>query len=130
MGYRPRIKVRVAVPALDESQPPVFVFGAADEAFLRIVAVQRFLREQGIDVTALAAGDLPVELTLPLCQMVRDGIRSWESVSNEDGKPLDCTPENVHELPTMDKLKIAIAVLAEVVDVEGNAPKSSEPPTP
>jgi len=120
MAYKPEFALRVEVPELDPESPPVFVFGAADEAWMALVgAIRRFGRanpEQNLD--AMNFADWPAELTSLAFRLVVDGVKDWVNVLGEDGQPLRFNKRELQDLPTNDKLRVCGTYLMKRTEVE------------
>ena len=143
MAYRPRLLTRVEVPALDAENPPVFWCGPADHAFGRIAALVSQDKSVAGAIAGLAEGDdsqigpavaavMGTPILGTMTQIAEESVRRWEGVLGEDGEPLPCTAENIHNLPTQDRLLIGSAIAAAlfVADDRGNAPSGSDTNSP
>lgn len=131
MPYRPKLLFKVPVPDLvDEGEePPIFWFGATDKSFPRVLMAVQALAHSGIDIENLDVNAVPPQLAGILCELVIEGVRRWEGVENEDGGPLDCTPEAVAELPTVDKIIIGGTYLVAWGELEEKKSALNSPPT-
>lgn len=140
MGYTPRLLYRVEAPALDAEAPPVFYFRPADRAFGRIMAAISDEGElahgiaEAVTLRSEQAGMalLGSRMFGLILDLVEEGLVRWEGVLGEDGEPLPCTPENVRNLPTLDRLLVGAefsSLLFASVD-RGNAPSGSATNSP
>ena len=118
MGYKPQLILRIEVPALDPENPPVFVFGAADNAVTQITVTLGLLKNQGVDIEAMMKDPeqpMASQVMSLLPKAVVEGVRDWENIFDDDGNPVAFSPELLAEIPTHDKITIAQHYLSKLL---------------
>jgi hypothetical protein len=114
MAYRPILLVDV------EALGATFRFGSADKAMSKVAAI--------IHRDGLNADDSP-ETFEALCELFVEGVKAWEGVEEEDGKPKPCTFEKREAIPTEDKFVISSAYMQKRNELEAGKLEPEAEPT-
>jgi len=109
-----RLETRVEV------EGATFWFGATDRTLGPLIAWLR-LRVARTGEETLDEKDLPPEIITHMAELFTEGVKRWEGVTDEDGKPLDCNPLTILGFPTLQKITVAAAYLNEWGRLQGNA---------
>ena len=114
MAYKPRLKMRVAVPALGEPAP-VFQFKPDDEAQLAFL--------DAVSSAGLKPDDTTIapQVVRPLLRMVEATVCGWDGVLDESGEPIPFSPEELARLPMEDRIQIGAAFLQRESELDASA---------